>query len=214
MPRQLTCNAEESDTRIWLHIINSSGQKKLVLSPDTDVYHIGLPIVAASSLEVVVKLSLFTSLENRYLDMQALIKAFVDDPDLAPVPSSLTPTVIQMLFVCIGCDFISFFNGLGKASFLATLFEYSEFICSNNAPTPGTLADTDPNSNGILSFFRLVGCVYFRKHKAAFLPTYPTPMSLFNSLAKDNQTHLDHHSAWLSFLREREFGAELNMKRK
>ena len=205
---QLTCNAEESDTRIWLHVINSSGQKKLVLSPDTDVYHIGLPIVAGSSLEVVVKLSPFTSLENRYLDMQALIKAFVDDPDLAPIPNSLSPAVIQMLFVCTGCDFISFFNGLGKASFLATLFEYSEFICSNSTQTPGTqtpgtLADTDPYSNGILSFFRLVGCAYFRKHKAAFLPTYPTPMSLFNSLAKDNQTHLDHHSAWLSFLRER-----------
>ena len=74
---------------------------------------------------------------------------------------------------------------------------------TNSTQTPDTLADTDPNSNGILSFFRLVGCAYFRKHKAAFLPTYLTPMSLFNSLAKDNQTHLDHHSAWLSFLRER-----------
>ena len=108
-----------------------------------------------------------------------------------------------MLFVCTDCDFISFFNGLGKASFLATLFEYGEFVCSNSTQTPGTLADTDPNSNGFLSFFRLVGCAYFRKHKAAFLPTYPTPTSLFNSLTKDNQTHLDHHSAWLSFLRER-----------
>ena len=40
---QLESNAEESDTRIWLHVLNSVGQKKLVLSPDTDVYHIGLP---------------------------------------------------------------------------------------------------------------------------------------------------------------------------
>ena len=130
-------------------------------------------------------------------------KAFGDDPDLAPIPSSLLPAVIQMLFVCTGCDFISFFTGLGKASFLATLFEYSEFICSNSTQTPGTLSDTDPDSNGFLSFLRLVGCAYFRKHKAAFLPKYPTPMSLFNSLEKDSQTHLDHHSAWLSFLRER-----------
>ena len=65
-------------------MINLSGQKKLVLSPDADVYHIGLPIVAGSSLEVMVGLSPFTSLENRYmyLDMQALIKACTDDPDL------------------------------------------------------------------------------------------------------------------------------------
>ena len=44
----LTCNAEESDTRIWLHVINSSGLKKLVLIPDTDVYrmvYFELPIV-------------------------------------------------------------------------------------------------------------------------------------------------------------------------
>ena len=134
---------------VGLHVINLSGQKKLVLSPDADVYHIGLPIVAGSSLEVMVGLSPFTSLENRYLDMQALIKAFTDDPDLAPIPSSLAPAVIQMLFVCTGCDFMSFFNGLGKASFLATLFEYSELICSNSSQIPGTLANTDPNSHGI-----------------------------------------------------------------
>ena len=34
---QLICNAEESDTHIWLHVLNSAGTKKLVLSPDTDV---------------------------------------------------------------------------------------------------------------------------------------------------------------------------------
>ena len=151
----------------------------------------------------MVKLSPFTSLEHKYLDVQALLMAFANDPDLALIPQSLSLSVIQMLYVCTGCDFISFFNGLGKGTFLATLFEYSEFITSNTAQAPGTLADTDPTSNGILSFFRLVGCAYFRKHKPVFLPAYPTPMSLFNSLKKDGQTHLAHHSAWLSFLRDR-----------
>ena len=33
----LLCNAEEADTRIWLHTLNSAGNKKLILSPDTDV---------------------------------------------------------------------------------------------------------------------------------------------------------------------------------
>ena len=42
-----TSNAEESDTRIWLHVIHS---RKLVLSPDTDVYHIGLTAIAESEL--------------------------------------------------------------------------------------------------------------------------------------------------------------------
>ena len=43
---RLTSNAEESDTQIWLHVLQSAGTRKLVLSPDTNVYHIGLRIIA------------------------------------------------------------------------------------------------------------------------------------------------------------------------
>ena len=35
---------------------------------------------------------------------------------------------------------------------------------------------------------------------SAFLPTYPTPMSLFNSVSKDNPIII--HSTWLELLRE------------
>ena len=121
---RLVCNADESDTRIWLHVMNSAGQKKLVLSPDTDVYHIGLPIVADTTIDVLVRLNPFSSLELRLLDMQALISAFANDPDLAIIPQSLSTSTIQVLFIRTGCDFISFFTGFGKASFLITLFEY------------------------------------------------------------------------------------------
>ena len=156
---RLTCNAEESDTRIWLHVVNSAGQKKLILSPDTDVYHVGLPVVAGTTLDVLVRLSPFSSLELRLLDMQALISAFSNDPDMASIPSSLSPSAIQVLYISTGCDFISFFNGFGKASFLNTLFEYCGFICCNDDQAPGTLADTDPDSQGFLAFLRLVGCL-------------------------------------------------------
>ena len=37
------CNAEETDTRIWVHVKQTDYKKILVLSPDTDTYHIGLP---------------------------------------------------------------------------------------------------------------------------------------------------------------------------
>ena len=167
----LSCNTEEADTRIWLHVANSAGHKKLALSPDTDVYHIGLSIVTETDLDVLVRLSTINSTEHRILVMQAPISAFVNDPELAHIPSSSLPSVIQALFVCTGCDFVSFFNGLGKASFLATLFEYSKYICANSEHIPGTLANT--TSLGKLSFIRLVGCAYFRKHRAVFLPAYP-----------------------------------------
>ena len=68
------------------------------------------------------------------------------------------------------------------------LFNYSS--CSTTAHTPGTLS----------AFSRLVGCAYFRKHKAVFLPSFPTPATLFNSLLKDGQDAKSHHSAWLALI--------------
>ena len=35
-------NAEEVDTRIWLHASKSDAKKLLIFSPDTDTYHIGI----------------------------------------------------------------------------------------------------------------------------------------------------------------------------
>ena len=35
-----SCNAEETDTRLWLHIRKSPCSKILIRSPDTDIYHI------------------------------------------------------------------------------------------------------------------------------------------------------------------------------
>ena len=41
----LRTNASEGDLRVWLHCIQSRGTRKLIVSPDTDNYHIGIPIV-------------------------------------------------------------------------------------------------------------------------------------------------------------------------
>ena len=35
---RLKCHAIEADTRVWLHFVNSGGTKKVLFSPDTDVY--------------------------------------------------------------------------------------------------------------------------------------------------------------------------------
>jgi len=91
---RLMCNTEETDYRIWLHALNSAGDKKLVLSPDTDVYHIGLSFVVGTDLDVIVRLSQFNSKELRLLHMQHLISAFTNDPDLAAILRPLA----QVLF--------------------------------------------------------------------------------------------------------------------
>ena len=137
-----------------------------------------------------------------YTCMQHLITAFTNDPDLATIPEALIPLAMQAVYVCTGCDFISFFHGFGKTSFLSALYEYGDFICCNSEEAPGTVADIESES-ALLSFFRLVGCTYFRKHKPVFLPSYPMPATIFNSLYKDHQTPLTHHRIWLQFIRER-----------
>ena len=49
----LTCNVDESDSRIWLRVFNSAGEKKLVLRPDTDAYTIGLPLISETNLDII-----------------------------------------------------------------------------------------------------------------------------------------------------------------
>ena len=179
-----------------------AAKKKLVLSPDTDVYHIGLPLIAQTNLDEIVHICQFSSTELRLLNLWNLIDAFINDPDLETIPHAQIPLTMEVVYVSTGCDFISFFHGLGKASFLNSLFEYSAFVCSNSEKAPGMLANV-PSNPAFLSFLRLVSCCYFRKHKAVFLPAYPTPMTLFNSLAEPQLSPEAHHSAWLGVMREK-----------
>ena len=52
----LCTNADEADLRVWLHCVKAAGVRKLVFSPDTDVYHIGLTIVGGlQECDVIVQ---------------------------------------------------------------------------------------------------------------------------------------------------------------
>ena len=137
----LVCDAEESDTRVWLHVLHSSGHKKLLYSPDTDVYHIGLTLIDPSVHDVYVQLSNISSQELRLLHLNKLLLSFKDDPDLSLLPLLLRPRVLQTLFICSGCDYISFFVGLGKTTIMKHFFQNAWFITSSQ-DIPGTLADT------------------------------------------------------------------------
>ena len=69
----LKSNAEETDLRIWLHCMHSAGSRKMLYSPDTDIYHIGLPI-AANQLphsDVYIQLNGRHKDSHRYLHMSA-----------------------------------------------------------------------------------------------------------------------------------------------
>jgi len=42
----LWSNTDEGDLRVWLHLVRSSGTKKFIFSPDTDIYHFGLTVAS------------------------------------------------------------------------------------------------------------------------------------------------------------------------
>ena len=67
-----------------------------------------------------------------------------------------------MLFACTGCDYTSFFAGLGKASFLNAFLVYQYAICGSRLP--GLLSEhgLGEQSNSYLAFQRLVGTTYFK----------------------------------------------------
>ena len=60
--------------------------------------------------------------------------AFKNDPDLAGIEENSLPQIMQIFFVCTGCDFVSFFGGLGKATFLRYFFQYAAFITGPSMP--------------------------------------------------------------------------------
>ena len=115
---------------MWLHILGSPGTCKLLCSPDTDVYHIGLPLVDDHLLEVYVRVSMFSSQEHRYLNLDHILTSLRDDPDLSSIPRDILPKVIQTIFICTGCDYVSYFAGL--------LF-LSIFFSMQNSLTPHLL---------------------------------------------------------------------------
>lgn len=102
----LTSNAEESDTRIWLHIKHSAGVKKLIQSPDTDTYHVGL-IFVTTQMEVIVQLSHPSDRHLRLLHLHTLIDLLNRDPELANLSKDHRTWIMQCLYVdVIMCPFL------------------------------------------------------------------------------------------------------------
>ena len=142
----LRSNAEETDLRIWLHCTRSAGSRKMLYSPDTDIYHIGLPIVSRQlpHPDVYIQLHGRRKDSHRYLQVSAFLQAIDSDPDLAQVPPNKRANVVQMAYVATGCDYISYFKGIGEVFFLNVLYQHATFITGSSDPV-GTLADIHPD---------------------------------------------------------------------
>ena len=125
-------NAEESDNRMWRHAYQSWATRILIYSPDTDTYNIGLGLVGDTTKQFIIQLNVLHASEKRYLSLNNLHMALLNDPDLAMLPRNSISETLQVLFISTGCDFISFFKTLGKVTILNNFFQNSNFIgCLN-----------------------------------------------------------------------------------
>ena len=195
----LPTNADEADLRVWLHCVKAAGVCKLVYSPDTDIYHIGLTIVGELQECDVVQLSKYTDDRARYLHINKMMTVQTNDSDISEVPLEERPQVIQSIYVATGCNYTSFFNGIGKVSFLATFYQHASFITGENGP-PGSIGQIslDLESDARFSFLRLIGCAYYKQHVSAF--HLQTPEALYFSILNATSTY-DHHAKWLTIIR-------------
>ena len=158
-------------------------------------------------LDVFVRISVFSSQEHRYLSLKKLTMSLQEDPDLSSVPGEILPKVLQTLFISTGCDYVSYFAGFGKKStFLKVFFQHASFI---SGVSQGTLASTCGSSRqlGFLSFVRLIGTVYFKKHLSRF--KYDCPRALLNSFPYSDP--ISQHKQWLDYIRST-FGRILSLR--
>ena len=136
----------------------------------------------------------------KYMSMYKLQESLSSDPDLATIPEEERAKTIQSLFVLTGCDFTSFFSGIGKTSFFNTFMKHARFIAGTESLS-GSLSENSHTTEGFMAFMRLTGCAYFNKHHSAF-GGVQTPSSLYYSLGQSGISQYDQHCKWLSTIRD------------
>jgi hypothetical protein len=182
----------EADQKVWLHAALCPDTDIVIYSPDTDVMHVGLPFVAKyPNKHFMVQLKDFAS-EKIYLDLNKFIDLLSKNVDLHGLDTNMLPLNIQSLFICSGSDCVSFFNHYTKKMFYEAFFDNCAFISASEAFT-GSLDQNDVNNwdEGLLAFYRLIGCVFLKKSAFMFTPTLksntkPKPIEIYKYFCKEN----------------------------
>ena len=201
-----TSKAHETDMRIWRHVVQSQAGRILIYSPDTDIYNIGLPIVyhlyPDAEKEVIVQINVPRVKEAKYVHLNNLASAIVNDADYGIISSEDICNVLTTVYAVSGCDYVSYFSGFGKGAFLNTLYQHASFITGRESY--GHLSDTseERRSRGYYSFVRLIGCLYFKKYYSAIvsLRNIDTPQQLLQSFPAGGNIR-QQHKEWYNTIR-------------
>ena len=84
------------------------------MSPDTDCYHIGMPLNPGLPKDVIMQVNKYTSKEIKFLHLPALFETIEKDPDLSSIPNILLPQIFCALFIVTGCDYTSLLVELAR----------------------------------------------------------------------------------------------------
>ncbi len=139
---------------------------------------------------------------ERKLNLNTLKRCLNQDPNLASISPDMKCNIFKTLFITSGCDYISYFSGHGKATFIEVFCQNAQFICGTEME--GCLSETGSQDKhkGFLAFLRLVGCLYFKKHWSSFATQHSceTPRQLFESVLAE--TVKKRHEMWINMIRE------------
>ena len=201
--KTFTSNAPEADMRVWRHALQTHYKHVLIYSPDTDVFNIGLTLLQHHDCHYIIQINL-PQYPPRYISVNQLLHAFETDPDLASVQKNKLGSIMQQLYVCTGCDYVSYIAGVGKAMFLNCFFQHAEFVTGMSADGDLSMTNDTNMRVGFLSLIRLFGTVYFKKHLATVVSRlgFDTPTQLFNSIPEQENTNSEgKHKEWYMLIR-------------
>jgi hypothetical protein len=190
------CNHSEADTSTFLHAKRSGFMNVVVHSADTDAVFIGLLAqddIDRSSQGTVQGVHLYLQFKTRahtkpaeYLDLRQLKNMVINMRTFGAVPETFRVRTLVALFVCFGCDFVSFFSQLPHGKFLEEFVKNAEFVVAGEAMCLGNWAG--PTSGCFESFSRLVACGYFQASKA-FMPGRSSPAGMYANAAAAALAH-------------------------
>ncbi|KAJ8036249.1 hypothetical protein HOLleu_20166 [Holothuria leucospilota] len=199
-------NHEEGDSRVWYHAKVTTCKQVVIYSPDRDTIHVGLPLMSQlDGKEILVQLRAAKG-DDLFINMNSFVMALTKDLQLQKLGIGNLPAIpsfLQVVYICSGCDFTSFFKGHSKRAFLDVFYRDCEFITGMGSV--GKLDDFEDSTleNGLLAFFRLIGSVYFRKYCSAF--PEESPSELFNHVNVPSNDPITNHIAFLDAIREGHF---------
>ena len=100
---------------------------------------------------------------------------------------------MQQVYIVTGCDYVSYFSGIGKATFLNCFYQHADFILANEDIS---MTCTSTSTQGFLSLIRLIGTVYLKKNLATGVSklSFETPVQLYNSVIAEDEEK--KHKLW------------------